>query len=116
MLPMPALLESNVPSFPVRRDKVRDVYDLGDRLAVVATDRISAFDRVMPTPVPGEGELLTPMSRFWFARLGVPNHVAPNDTERLRWILCVGGPIGAGGDPWPMWRVGSRVRTGEVPD
>src|SRR3954454_24193280 len=80
---MSTLLESNVPSFPVRRGKVRDVYDLGDKLAVVATDRISAFDWVMPTPIPGKGELLTAMSRFWFAKLGVPNHVIPGDTDRL---------------------------------
>ena len=73
------MLESHVPGFPVRRGKVRDVYDLGDRLAVVATDRISAFDWVMPTPIPGKGELLTAMSRFWFATLGVPHHLLPDD-------------------------------------
>jgi phosphoribosylaminoimidazole-succinocarboxamide synthase len=71
------------PGFPVRRGKVRDVYDLGDTLAVVATDRISAFDWVMPTPIPGKGELLTAMSRFWFAKLGVPNHLLPNEAELL---------------------------------
>jgi phosphoribosylaminoimidazole-succinocarboxamide synthase len=76
---MSALLESHVPGFPVRRGKVRDVYDLGDRLAIVATDRISAFDWVMPTPIPGKGELLTAMSRFWFGRLGVPHHLLPGD-------------------------------------
>lgn len=80
---MSALLESHVPGFPVRRGKVRDVYDLGDRLAVVATDRISAFDWVMPTPIPGKGELLTAMSRFWFAKLGVPNHLIPDEAEQL---------------------------------
>lgn len=80
---MTALLESNVPGFPVRRGKVRDVYDLGDNLAVVATDRISAFDWVMPTPIPGKGELLTAMSRFWFATLGVPNQLVPNEAELL---------------------------------
>jgi phosphoribosylaminoimidazole-succinocarboxamide synthase len=83
MPPMAALLESNVPGFPVRRGKVRDVYDLGDTLAVVATDRISAFDWVMPTPIPGKGELLTAMSRFWFAELGVPNHLLPNEAALL---------------------------------
>jgi phosphoribosylaminoimidazole-succinocarboxamide synthase len=80
---MTALLESNVPGFPVRRGKVRDVYDLGEHLAVVATDRISAFDWVMPTPIPGKGELLTAMSRFWFAELGVPNHLIANEAELL---------------------------------
>ncbi len=83
MLRMTALLESNVPGFPVRRGKVRDVYDLGDKLAVVATDRISAFDWMMPTPIPGKGELLTAMSRFWFAKLGVPNHLIANEAELL---------------------------------
>jgi phosphoribosylaminoimidazole-succinocarboxamide synthase len=76
---MTALLESHVPGFPVRRGKVRDVYDLGDRLAIVATDRISAFDWVMPTPIPGKGELLTAMSRFWFAKLGVPHHLIDDE-------------------------------------
>jgi phosphoribosylaminoimidazole-succinocarboxamide synthase len=80
---MAALFESHVPGFPVRRGKVRDVYDLGEHLAVVATDRISAFDWVMPTPIPGKGELLTAMSRFWFAELGVPNHLIPNEAELL---------------------------------
>lgn len=80
---MTALFESNVPGFPVRRGKVRDVYDLGEHLAVVATDRISAFDWVMPTPIPGKGALLTAMSRFWFAELGVPNHLIPNEAELL---------------------------------
>ncbi len=83
MLGMTALLESNVPGFPVRRGKVRDVYDLGDTLAVVATDRISAFDWVMPTPIPGKGELLTAMSRFWFDLLDVPNHLIPDEAELL---------------------------------
>jgi phosphoribosylaminoimidazole-succinocarboxamide synthase len=80
---MSALFESNVPGFPVRRGKVRDVYDLGDTLAVVATDRISAFDWVMPTPIPGKGELLTAMSRFWFDLLDVPNHLIPDEDELL---------------------------------
>lgn len=83
MLPMSALLESNVLGFPVRHGKVRDVYDLGDKLAIVATDRISAFDAVMPTPIPGKGELLTAMSRFWFAKLGVPNQLIANEAELL---------------------------------
>ncbi|MCU0704654.1 MAG: phosphoribosylaminoimidazolesuccinocarboxamide synthase [Fimbriiglobus sp.] len=77
------MFESNVPGYPVRRGKVRDVYDLGDKLAVVATDRISAFDWVMPTPIPGKGELLTAMSRFWFDLLDVPNHLIPDEAELL---------------------------------
>lgn len=70
-----ALFQSQVPGFPRRQGKVRDVYDLGDRLVIVATDRISAFDWVMPTPIPGKGKILTAMTRFWFDWLKVPNHV-----------------------------------------
>lgn len=72
---MPPLLESDVPGFPVQRGKVRDVYDLGDRLAIVATDRISAFDWVMPTGIPGKGRILTKMTEFWLSWLGIPNHL-----------------------------------------
>ncbi len=67
------LYESALP-FPVRRGKVRDVYDLGDTLLIVATDRISAFDCVMPNGIPGKGKILTALSRFWFDRL--PSHFA----------------------------------------
>jgi phosphoribosylaminoimidazole-succinocarboxamide synthase len=80
---MPPLVETNVPGVPVRRGKVRDVYDLGDRLAVVATDRISAFDWVMPTGIPGKGRILTALSAFWFAELGVPNHLLSLDVADL---------------------------------
>ena len=62
---------------PAARGKVRDIYDLGDRLLIVATDRLSAFDVVMPTPIPDKGRVLTQLSLFWFNLLhGVlPNHV-----------------------------------------
>jgi phosphoribosylaminoimidazole-succinocarboxamide synthase len=62
---------------PIARGKVRDLYDLGDRLLIVATDRLSAFDVVMPTPVPDKGRVLTQLSLFWFNLLHdvVPNHV-----------------------------------------
>ncbi|HRY28851.1 MAG TPA: phosphoribosylaminoimidazolesuccinocarboxamide synthase [Elusimicrobiota bacterium] len=60
-----------------RRGKVRDVYDLGDRLLIVATDRISAYDHILPTPIPQKGVVLGRLSNFWFRRLeGVcPNHL-----------------------------------------
>jgi phosphoribosylaminoimidazole-succinocarboxamide synthase len=61
------LLQSNLP-FPVRRGKVRDVYDLGEALLIVATDRISAFDCIMPNGIPGKGKILTALSLFWFAK------------------------------------------------
>jgi phosphoribosylaminoimidazole-succinocarboxamide synthase len=72
---MSVVLTTSVPGFAPYRGKVRDVYDLGDRLAVVATDRISAFDWVMPAGIPGKGRLLTGLSKFWFDHLGVPNHL-----------------------------------------
>jgi phosphoribosylaminoimidazole-succinocarboxamide synthase len=59
------------------RGKVRDIYDLGDRLLIVATDRLSAFDVVLPTPIPDKGRVLTQLSLFWFDKLSavVPHHV-----------------------------------------
>jgi phosphoribosylaminoimidazole-succinocarboxamide synthase len=62
---------------PAARGKVRDIYDLGDKLLIVATDRLSAFDVVMPTPIPDKGRVLTQLSLFWFDLLKdvVPNHV-----------------------------------------
>jgi phosphoribosylaminoimidazole-succinocarboxamide synthase len=71
------LLETNLGSgsIPKRRGKVRDVYDLGDRLLLVATDRISAFDWVMPNGIPDKGRVLTGLSLFWFDRIKVPNHL-----------------------------------------
>ncbi len=72
------ILETHIPEATLwRRGKVRDVYDLGDRLLIVATDRISAFDVVLPTGIPGKGVVLTQLSLFWFRLLAdvVPNHV-----------------------------------------
>src|SRR6476659_3614687 len=60
-----AFLRSNLP-YPVRRGKVRDVYDLGDALLIIATDRISAYDVVMPNGIPDKGKILTALSLFWF--------------------------------------------------
>ena len=70
-----ALLESSLPGVPVRRGKVRDVYDFGDRLLIVATDRISAFDWVLPTGIPDKGRILTQMSQMWFGMLETPHHL-----------------------------------------
>jgi phosphoribosylaminoimidazole-succinocarboxamide synthase len=69
------LMETPIPN-QSHRGKVRDLYDLGDRLLIVATDRISAFDVVLPTGVPGKGAVLTQLSAFWFGRTAtvVPNH------------------------------------------
>lgn len=67
------------------RGKVRDVYDLGGLLLVVATDRVSAFDVVLPTPVPDRGKVLTQLSAFWFQRTRhmVPNHLVTTDLEEI---------------------------------
>jgi len=65
------------------RGKVRDIYDLGDRLLIVATDRISAFDVVMPNPIPDKGKVLTQLSKFWFDMTKgiVPNHIISTDVR-----------------------------------
>ncbi len=66
-----------------RRGKVRDVYDLGDALLIVATDRLSAFDVVLPDPIPMKGTVLTMISKFWFDRTGhiIPNHVISTNVD-----------------------------------
>jgi len=74
-----ALIQTDIPGLKLKaRGKVRDIYDLGDHLLFVATDRISTFDVVLPTPIPGKGEVLANMSRFWFDRTKqiVANHMS----------------------------------------
>lgn len=75
-----ALFESSLTSLPlIQRGKVRDIYAVGDdHLLIVTTDRLSAFDVILPDPIPGKGLVLTAVSSFWFERLGgiVPNHLA----------------------------------------
>jgi phosphoribosylaminoimidazole-succinocarboxamide synthase len=78
------LLETRIPGFPLwRRGKVRDVYDLGSELLIVATDRLSAFDVVLPTGIPDKGRVLTQLSLFWFSLLQdvLPNHVLTADVS-----------------------------------
>ncbi len=86
---MTALHESNLTSLPLlHRGKVRDIYGVDDQhLLIVQTDRLSAFDVILPTPVPGKGQVLTTLSNFWFAKLGhvIPNHlsgIAPEDVVK----------------------------------
>jgi len=70
--------ETNFPGLKLLgRGKVRDIYDVGDQLLIVATDRLSAFDVILPTPIPDKGRVLTQLSLFWFERLAdvVPHHV-----------------------------------------
>src|SRR5919112_5943154 len=76
------VLQSSLPRLPVRRGKVRDVYDLGDTLLLVSTDRISAFDWVLPSGIPDKGRVLTQLSRFWFEHFkNVPNHMISCDVR-----------------------------------
>src|SRR5947208_3765744 len=80
---MTPLLQSHVEGIPCRRGKVRDVYALGDRLVIVATDRISAFDWILPTGIPDKGRILTGLTRFWLDFLGVPNHFLSEDVAQM---------------------------------
>ncbi len=73
------LLHSALDRWPAHRGKVRDIYDLGDRLLLVATDRISAFDWVLPTGIPDKGRVLTQTSLFWLELLDEPNHLISAD-------------------------------------
>lgn len=84
-----ALLESSIPELaPPVRGKVRDVYDLGDSLLFVATDRISAFDCIMPNGIPDKGRVLTQLSLFWFRHFtGVANHLVTADVKKYPDIL-----------------------------
>ena len=80
------LLQLDLPGVPkVRSGKVREMFDLGDRLLMVASDRISAYDVVMPNGIPRKGEVLTMFSHFWFNRVAdlVPNHLLANADEPL---------------------------------
>ena len=91
-----ALYESSLSSLKLRnRGKVRDIYDIDDKhLLIVTTDRLSAFDVILPDPIPGKGRVLTQVSNFWFDKMQtvIPNHLAeltleqvlPNDEERAQ--------------------------------
>jgi phosphoribosylaminoimidazole-succinocarboxamide synthase len=81
---MEALWQSELPGLPPpRRGKVRDVYDLGDTLLIVASDRLSAYDYVLRPGIPGKGKVLNQLSNFWFGRLSslVPNHLLATEPE-----------------------------------
>ena len=74
---------------PIRSGKVREVYDLGDSALMVATDRLSAFDVVMPNGIPDKGKILNQLSAFWFKKLGnvIPNHMLSINDEEIRSAL-----------------------------
>lgn len=83
----PALFETQLKSLPlVHRGKVRDIYAVDDdRLLIVQTDRLSAFDVILPDPIPGKGKLLTALSAFWFEKLAhvIPNHLTGIEPESV---------------------------------
>ena len=79
-----AVTQTDLPGIPLfRKGKVRDVYDLGEHLLLVATDRISAFDVIMPNGIPDKGKILTQMSLFWFELTSsiVENHLVAHKVE-----------------------------------
>lgn len=78
-----AVLETSL-EFPARRGKVRDIYDLGEQLLLVSTDRISAFDWVLPSGIPDKGRVLTQISAFWFDELGGDHHMLSTDVEQMQ--------------------------------
>ncbi len=82
-MPRTAFLQSSLSDVPLRRGKVRDVYDFGDKLLFIATDRISAFDWVLPSGIPDKGRVLTKLSEMWFAHLDVPNHLISMNLDDL---------------------------------
>ena len=81
---MNAITETNFATLKfLKRGKVRDIYDVGEYLLFVATDRLSAFDVVMPQGIPGKGKILTQISAFWFAQMSdiIPNHVVSTNVD-----------------------------------
>ena len=78
-----AVMETSLSDVPLRRGKVRDVYDLGENLLLVSTDRISAFDWVLPSGIPDKGRVLTRLSAFWFDHLKVANHMLTIDLAAM---------------------------------
>lgn len=80
------VLQTNIPGVPApKRGKVRDIYDLGDKLLIVVTDRISAFDVIMPNGIPDKGVVLNQISMYWFKQVEsiIPNHVISTDISSL---------------------------------
>jgi len=82
-MPTSPLMQTSLNDLAVRRGKVRDIYDLGDRLLLVSTDRISAFDWVLPTGIPDKGRVLTQLSAFWFERLEERHHMLTTELDEV---------------------------------
>jgi phosphoribosylaminoimidazole-succinocarboxamide synthase len=77
------VLQTSLPGFAPKRGKVRDIYDFGDSLLLVSSDRISAFDWVLPTAIPDKGKVLNQISVFWFDMFKVPNHLITADVAKM---------------------------------
>src|SRR4051812_15154 len=78
------MIQSNIAQYTCKRGKVRDVYDIGnDKLVIVATDRISAFDWILPVAIPNKGVVLTAITKFWLDLLKVPNHFISDDLQAM---------------------------------
>ncbi len=96
---MQTVTYTRIPGLPEpKRGKVRDIYDLGDKLLIVATDRISAFDVVLPNGIPDKGRVLTQLSLYWFERTGhiVPNHLISADIDAIvEAVVAAGGQLDA---------------------
>ena len=84
------VLKTEIPNVPVKHGKVRDIYDLGDRLLIAASDRLSAFDVIMKTGIPYKGQVLTQISKFWFDFLAgtVENHLITDEVSKFGKPFC----------------------------
>ena len=77
------VLQTSIPGMTPKRGKVRDIYDFGDKVLLVSSDRISAFDWILPTAIPDKGKVLNQTAEFWFETLGVRNHVITTDVSKI---------------------------------
>ncbi len=77
------VLQTSIPGMEPKRGKVRDIYDFGDKILLVSSDRISAFDWILPTGVPDKGKVLNQTAEFWFETLGARNHVITTDVNKM---------------------------------
>lgn len=87
------VLETSIPGMTPRQGKVRDIYDFEDHLLLVSTDRISAYDWVLPTGIPDKGKVLTQIAEFWFGLLNEPHHLVTTDVTKMP--LCCGTDVDA---------------------
>ncbi len=84
---MIAMMDGGDLGIPKQSGKVRDIYDLGEHLLIVATDRISAFDFILPTGIPDKGRILNQLSAYWFQRVAIPHHLISTEIDDLNLAL-----------------------------